>query len=246
MTRQKIKEWLRDQHIRRQGAVHVELMRGRRWDVRDDKVRADWAKHLAAVAADIVIVDPIGPVLHGLGIDEQANTAAGQYLTALDQLAAEAGVRELFVTHHTGWAGERSRGASAFEAWPDAIWRLLRPDGTDRFFAAEGRDVYVPETLVQYDRATRRMWLGEGNRVTTRTAGHVDTVAAIVTETEGLTLNKLKPLVRDALSCGTPVAEDAIKGAVAAGRVHHHHGPNRAQLHYPGPRCSDCRAGDPR
>ena len=135
MTRRKFRAWLRDQRIVNTDAVHVELLRGHPWDIRDDQVRTEWAEYLRALGTEILLIDPIGPILHGLGIEENSNSEVGRFLTCLDRLCAEAGIRELFVTHHAGHDGERARGASAFLGWPDAIWSLVR-DGSDRFFAA--------------------------------------------------------------------------------------------------------------
>lgn len=59
-----------------------------------------------------------------------------------------------------GHSGERSRGDSRIEDWPDAIWRLV-PESDDlhsaRYFSAFGRDVDVREGRLTFDPATRRL-----------------------------------------------------------------------------------------
>lgn len=252
MTRGQLKRWLRDQRIGRSDAVHVELMRGRTWDIRDDRVRGEWATHLRSVGTDVLLVDPIGPIIHALGIEENSNSAVGQFLTALDRLCAEAGIAELFTTHHTGHDGERGRGASAFLGWPDAIWSLVKDEESrTRFLSAEGRDVYLRETRLDYDRSTRRLSLGDGNRIEARDLGNAVHVAKIVTDQPGMTQNGVKTLACEAHGWNTKTAQPAIKAAVTAGLVHVHFGPNRAQLHHPGARCERCPEmngdpGDPR
>ena len=61
--------------------------------------------------------------------------------------------------------GERSRGDSRLQDWPDAIWRLVReseePD-SPRFFSAFGRDVNVAEGRINFD--NRRLTYTAGNQ----------------------------------------------------------------------------------
>jgi hypothetical protein len=240
MTRRKLRDWLRDQRIVHADDVHVELMRGRVWDIRDASARAEWAEQLKALDVGVIIVDPIGPILGSLGIDENDNSGVGAYLFALDALVRESGASELLVVHHTGHGTERARGASAFLGWPDANWALVRDEASDtRAFRAEGRDVLLPETNLVYDRATRCLSLGEGNRGSQRSAGHAEVMAGIVAESPGEPVNGLKRLARDT-EIGSKVqhAQDAIQAAERAGLIHVHQGPNRSRLHFFG-KCSD-------
>jgi len=253
MTRDMLREWLRDQQVTHADGVEVELMRGRAWDPRDDAQRRTWATHLRAVNAAVLIVDPIGPVLSALGIDESDSTGVGQVLWALDALAHEAGVDELFVVHHTGHEGERARGTSGFQGWPDAIWEMVKDKsiegGGRRALRASGRDVWLAETVLTLDRATRRLSLGTGSRAAARGAGHAEIIADIV-RTEvgdrvagapGPTTNELKKAARDSeIGSKAQDAQDAIAAARRLGLVHTHKGPNSALWHYPGGSCEGC------
>ena len=68
----------------------------------------------------------------------------------------QAGVSELVLTAHAGWNGERTRGSSALEDWPDVIVTMNKDEATgQRFIRAEGRDVDVDEDGLHYDPATR-------------------------------------------------------------------------------------------
>jgi len=253
MTRDLLREWLRDQRIANLAGVEVELMRGRSWDPRDDGQRRAWAAHLKSLDTAILVVDPIGPVLSALGVDEKDNAGVGAVLWALDALAHEAGVAELFVVHHAGHEGERARGASAFIGWPDAVWTLVRDKSLEgagrRALSAIGRDVHLAETVLTLDRATRRLSLGEGSRAAARGSQHAEIVRDIVAqevddrgqEAPGPTTNELRRLARDtAIGTKAQDATDAIQAARRLGLVHTHEGPNRSLQHYPGGSCEGC------
>lgn len=240
MTRRTLKRWFRDLRLAHPDRVEIEEMRGRRWDPRDDLERARWAEHLRALNVGVLIIDPIGPILQALGVEENSPTEVGVVLTALDMLVREAGIGELFVVQHTGHEGERARGASTFLGWPDAIWYLTRDPMTDaRALRAEGRDVALRETLLTYDRESRRLGLGQGDRASARHSGDAEVIGDLVSANPGATQRELRSLARDT-EIGTKVAraQDAVKAAVDQVLVHVHQGPNRAQHHYPG-QCSD-------
>lgn len=253
MTRDMLREWLRDQRIANLAGVEVELLRGRTWDPRDEVQRSAWAAHLRSLNAAVLIVDPIGPVLSALGIDESSSSDVGAVLWALDALAAEAGVTELFVVHHAGHEGERARGSSAFIGWPDAIWTLVRDKSLEgagrRAISASGRDVHLTETVVELDHATRRLSLGQGSRASARGSEHAEIIADIVRQEcddrgpgqDGPTGRQLRTLARDtAIGTKVQAAQDAMHSARRLGLVHVHEGPNRSQFHHPGASCDVC------
>lgn len=243
MTEQQLKDWLRDQQIRSPERVHVQLLRGRGpWDIRDDEVRAEWAARLREVGTDVLLVDPLGPILHALGINENDNSEVGHFLGCLDRLCAEAGVGELFVAHHTGHEGERSRGASSLLGWGDATWSMTR-DGDNRFLGAEGRDVAVGERVLTFDASTRRLGFGSlGGRSDLRESAHALVVMTLVGKDPGCSTRTLREALMGELKIGKTQAEDAIGKAVGSGRVHVHPGANRTHHHHPG---SACEGGCP-
>ncbi len=153
-----MRRWLRDQGIVNTDRVDVVSMRGhlRAFNILNERVRADWVQRLTG--ADYLILDCLRPVLDALGLDE--NHDAGRFLVAFDALLAEAGIGEAVVVHHMGHSGERARGDSRLQDWPDATWRLVRekdqPD-SPRYFTAYGRDVDVPEGRLEFDPDTRRL-----------------------------------------------------------------------------------------
>lgn len=252
MPRQMLRRWLGEQGIANPDRVHVASLRGRgsAFDVRDDAVRADWATYLRRQRTAVIVVEPIGPVLAALDIDEINNRAVRQFLAALDALVLESGASELLVVHHHGHTGERSRGAAAFRDWPDAEWRLVvqgagggREPGADapRFFAATGRDVAVPETALSYDAHTRRLSLASGDRGSEVADRHAAAVVELVTTQPGISQRR----IREALpNVGNERVPGVIRSAMADGLLHVHPGPNRTRHHYPAApslACPACR-----
>ena len=103
-------DWLNDQGIFNEDNVMVVPLRGHasKFNILNAEIRSRWAGLLTG--AEYLIVDPLKPVLDGLGLDERSE--AGKFLTAFDELLAEAGIPDAFINHHMGHAGERSRGDS--------------------------------------------------------------------------------------------------------------------------------------
>lgn len=152
-----LRAWLRGQKIQRHDNVAlVESLKGRAgsFAVTDDAVRSRWATKLRDCGTEVLILDPLRPVLRALKLDEWREI--GVFLDAFDALKAEAGIREGLIAHHHGHHAQRAAGDSSFEGWGDAIWNLTRDDPNDprsfRFFDAYGRDVDVDQGLVSlYD-----------------------------------------------------------------------------------------------
>lgn len=163
-----IQEWLRDQQIRNIDRIHIFPMRGRGelFNILSPTVREEWAKRIKDLDGEIIIGDPIKPVLDSLGLSEHVE--AGKLLTAFDALLKEAGAHEAMWTHHMGHNGERSRGDSTLRGWPDAEWKLVterddksgeRIPDTPVYFWAFGRDVDVRESELKFDAENRRLSL---------------------------------------------------------------------------------------
>lgn len=164
-----LQAWLRDQDIKNTADVSIISLRGRAatFDILDDDTRTEWAQLLTG--SDVIIFDCLRPVLDALGLDE--NHEAGRFLVAFDTLLAEAGAGEALIVHHMGHHGERSRGDSRLQDWPDALWKVVRdkddeddtldnPTGS-RYFSAFGRDVDVRQSELTFDPITRHLTLGE-------------------------------------------------------------------------------------
>lgn len=178
-----VRRWFRDQGIVNTDRVDVIALRGRvgAFNILDPRRRTEWAELLAG--ADYLILDCLRPVLDALGLDEHRE--AGKFLVAFDAFLAEAGITDACLVHHMGHTGERARGDSRLQDWPDAHWRLLRANenpNSDRFFTAYGRDVEVPEGRLHFDPATRRLTYIDGTRQDNTRRANLDQVMGEVVD----------------------------------------------------------------
>lgn len=137
------------------------LGRGRELDMRSRSLRAATVEQLKAAEVDVLLIDPLSPIMSALGIDENRADNVRPLLDSFDELAAEAGIKAIVMTHHSGHEnGGRSRGSSAFMDWPTALWNYTRSgDSFDavRKFSAAGRDVRLPARQIVQDPATRHI-----------------------------------------------------------------------------------------
>lgn len=234
-----LRRWLRDQDIANTRQVAVLSLRGRvaTFDPRDRAGRARWAKKLRAIDASVVILDCLRPVLDALGLSEDKD--AGQFLVAFDALLDEAGVSEALVNHHMGHNGERSRGDSRILDWPDVTWRLVREKGEDgetladarRYFAAYGRDVDVPEGLLTFDRATRRLILAGGTRRETAADAAIPDITAYLRQNPGASGRAIEQALSPHLHKRADI-RTALRRAITQGQIDTTDGPQRKIMHF--------------
>lgn len=181
-------------------------LRGRRNPLGHDEDRARLAQALVAANVGAILVDPFGRAYTG---DSQNDNAEVQrFLISLDQFAREeVGAPDLVLAAHAGWDGERTRGASALEDWPDTIINLTKQsddDGSKTYFRALGRDVEIEEDALIMDPITRRLKLaGTGPRKKSgkKTQGRARALAVLVTSAvnrthEAMSKNQLGKAIR--------------------------------------------------
>lgn len=234
-----LRRWLREQGVVNTDKVVVLPLRGKvsSFNILDPAVRSEWATRLREHNPSVVILDCLRPVLDALGLSEDKD--AGRFLVAFDALLAEADAREALVTHHMGHNGERGRGDSRILDWPDANWNLVRESTGDevdvaarRYFKAYGRDVEVPESLLAYDHAARRLTLAGGTRKDTA----LDGILPDLREYLGAVINDEDRSVRaiqEALRAHPrDNVRDALKRAAREGLLYTMPGARRAVLHY--------------
>lgn len=140
---------------------------------------SDW---LRSVNAEVVILDPLAPLLGSLGLEEKENSDIARFFAWWSETLFKAGVVDDFICHHAGWDGSRSRGASRLVDEPDAVWTISRDKFKDededdvygvdepRFLKAVGRDVEQAELPLIFDGASGLLTLGEGSRKAMRAA----------------------------------------------------------------------------
>ena len=189
-----LRRWMRDSGIKNTQAVHIANLRGKASALQlatpQGRQRlANWLQH---INAEIVILDPLAPVLATLGLDENSNSDIAQFFSWWSETLTQANITDDLVVHHTGHAGQRSRGASRLLDEPDAIWTLTRDneeeDETEfatleaptRYLAAYGRDVELHTETLKYDHNTRALTLtgqsktaGGTNRVKQKAIQHL-------------------------------------------------------------------------
>lgn len=110
--------WLRNYGAR----LYPIALRGnaRSFNILDDHTRIEWSERLQELQAEVLIVDPMGPFLSAMGLNE--NTEAREFLYALDELMLRANISDYVVTHHMGHGDDRARGDSAILGWPAVTW----------------------------------------------------------------------------------------------------------------------------
>lgn len=189
-----LRVWLRDQDISNTDRVRIITLRGRTatFDLLDPQTRADWAQ--AITGADVVILDCLRPVLDALGLDE--NKDAGRFLVAFDALLADSGASEALIVHHMGHSGERSRGDSRLQDWPDVTWKIVREDPDNpasvSYFSAFGRDVNVAESQLEFDPITRHLRLIGGSRKDAKVGDKLDDVLTFLESSPGTSKTGIK------------------------------------------------------
>lgn len=158
------KQWLREADVNED---RVEYMgrkgRGQALNMRSETLRSKWARMLLEKDIDVLILDPISPVMSALGVDENSAEVVRPLLDSMDALAYEANLKALVVSHHTGHqdAG-RARGSTAFMDWASSFISVVRQGeeyDSPRVFRASGRDVAVETSELVFDRVHRRLKL---------------------------------------------------------------------------------------
>lgn len=198
-----VARWAADLEIDPERLFLVNL-RGRRNPLGHAEDRQQLAGLLRARDAESLIVDPFGRAYTGVSQNDAGEV--GTYLTALDQFVrGEVGARDLILTAHAGWNGERTRGSTALEDWADSIITLTR-DGEDdgsgeRFIRAVGRDIDFDEDRLDFDPELRLLTLaGAGSRKQAKAMQRHDqldqAVLGIVTDTPGINGSEVEQRLR--------------------------------------------------
>lgn len=231
--------WADDHHLDRDRLALVNL-RGRRNPLAHPGDRAQLAAWLRARQVESLIVDPFGRAYTGSSQNDPGEV--GAWLVGLDQFArTEVGARDLLLTAHAGWNGERTRGSSALEDWADAIVTLTRDpdDESVRFLKALGRDVEVDEDRLTYDPTSRTLSLsGAGSRRKHRNDRKVEDLAHIVTEVirvnQGWNTSEVARALK-AQSVGHQKGDPAkaLSLAVERGLLRREAGPRGSNRYYP-------------
>jgi hypothetical protein len=136
---------------------------GAQLNMQSETIRSKWARTLRQSGVDVLIIDPLSPIMSAVGIDENSAETVRPMLDAFDVLKVEADLKAVIVTHHTGHQNTgRARGATAFMDWPAAFMALVKQgedEDSPRAFRAFGRNVSVPITTLVHDEKTHTLTL---------------------------------------------------------------------------------------
>jgi AAA domain-containing protein/bifunctional DNA primase/polymerase-like protein len=136
---------------------------GAQLNMQSETIRSKWARTLRQSNIDVLIIDPLSPIMSAVGIDENSAETVRPMLDAFDVLKVEADLKAIIVTHHTGHQNTgRARGATAFMDWPAAFMALVKQgedEDSPRAFRAFGRNVSVPITTLVHDHQTHTLTL---------------------------------------------------------------------------------------
>lgn len=244
LTEHQQTDWLDELKITRRDAVVMFNLRGQRVPLLTDP-GAEWLTgRLRRAEVEVVIIDPAGRAFVSAGgVNENDNSEVLRFLARLDEIKTAAGVSELILPIH-GHRGategaERTRGASAWEDWPDAIWNLVSDRDGARYLSALGRDVDVRESRLDYDPTTRRLTVAGGSRrdsATERQAAEAEVaLPAVLTVVRDTTEPPSGRVIEELLtSAGTKqkTVREAVKLAAGRGLLTTSAGPRNATLHH--------------
>jgi AAA domain len=187
---------------------------------------------------EALATDPFGRAYTGKSQNDPGEV--GAWLADLDRFArGDVGATDLILSAHAGWEGERTRGSSALEDWPDAIVTIVRDAENTRYMRAIGRDVDIEEDRLDYDPHTRRLTLaGTGSRKATTRERRLDTqleaALTIATQTPGLNGAEMGTRLRsDGLGLQKGEEYKILKAALAAGVLRYEPGKGVAKHYYP-------------
>jgi hypothetical protein len=137
--------------------------RGKQLNMLSERLRANTARALREKGVDILIVDPLSPIMSALGMDENGSESVRPLLDSFDMLKVEAELKAVIVSHHTGHQDQsRARGSTAFMDWPSSYLSVVRNGeeyDSPRIFRAMGRDVQVAPSDLRYNFHTRELSL---------------------------------------------------------------------------------------
>lgn len=199
-------------------------LRGMLNPFRYERLKLQLAQQLREQNVAAVFVDTFGQAF--VGDDQNSAASVSAWLNELSVWTrGEVGAKDLILTAHAGWTGDRTRGSSALEDWPDSIVHLKRKDADDlnsaRMLRANGReDVDVEWGELPYDPDTREVTYVRPESVSPADAAqarldemtaHEDAVRAVLTEQPEI---RREPLVEAARAHKRGLRKRGIESAV--------------------------------
>jgi AAA domain len=167
MSEYHLADWLKKSGLLGDDRLVVMPLRGqaKALGILDDDRREKFIQQLQDHAVDVLIIDPLGPLLRSYGIDENDNTMVGQVIDLISEVAVEAGVSEVIVVHHHGKDDDKgARGASVLGDTPTSTWSLKKDDRTKlRSISIIGREGDDMSFRLAFDADTKALTHLEGD-----------------------------------------------------------------------------------
>lgn len=240
-------EYLTPLGIENPDRVALLNLRGLNFDLRSPAAFDHAVEWLQDYECDALILDPFGAAAR-LTNENDNSEARNWLLGVLDPLKEAAGIRDLWISAHTG-RGEKEegeehvRGASSVDDWADVRWLYSKANvgGGDgdtrwrRFLSADGRGVDVSEHELAFDKEDHSLYVSRyRSRAVARLQGSVKVVESIVQAEPGINATNLKAK----LSIGNRDKSGPINEAVQGDLIHVRPGPGNAKHYHPGPKGS--------
>lgn len=153
LNQSQFERWLGKMPIQNPERIIGFHARGLPHPLQSPKVRDRVVERLIEANCGLWIVDPLSRALAIGSVNDDSVVAP--FLAAVEEIKERAGIRDLVLVAHMGHGSKegekRAMGSSALSGWGDALWMLTKDDTGDRFFSGDGRDVDIPEGLIEYD-----------------------------------------------------------------------------------------------
>jgi len=136
---------------------------GRQLDLRSEYLRRVWAQKLMDLGVELLIIDPLSPIISAANMDENSAEVRG-LLDHFDELSAMAGLHGVVVSHHAGHENKnRARGSSTVMDWLTTRFSITKNgeslDAT-REFHTDGRGTDIVSGPLILDVNTNLLTLG--------------------------------------------------------------------------------------
>ena len=157
-----------------------------KFNILNPQIRSQIAAQLSDT--EILVLDPLGPILAALHLDENSSSDVSRFREACEALISEAGISLLLIVHHTGHGNQgRARGSSVLMDWPDALWSYKRgpSDDSPRELAIDGRKVGGKFRITETSPQSGRICLEDSAEDT------LEILRRVWNRQQGLSFNKL-------------------------------------------------------
>jgi hypothetical protein len=182
MDEKQFRSWLNEHEIENTDRIVPLNLRGYRLSFWDDAVMNELAQWLFENEVGFIIMDPAARAWRGLIENEGDNIQLSEFFGAIDELKRLGDVSNLLIAAHTPReeGATRARGGGEIEAWPDGNWYLSKVRGGKvRTLRAEGRDIDLEETALEFDPDTRSL-TATGSVASTKLEAGVEAVVGAV------------------------------------------------------------------